>query len=131
MPPDLRFEHLSDGTIGVTVDSATDVFNHALADSVSSRAPALRRQAVSPVREEATIAASATDAPITVESAPGSLSTYWIDQALAGAQSARTTGSSVPFLCGNITYLRVVDDRVVAGFELRYRREICQLGHLR
>ena len=44
-------------------------------------------------------------------------STYWIDQAEKGAVEAHRSGDIRPFLWGNITVLRVIDNMVVAKYD--------------
>jgi hypothetical protein len=52
-----------------------------------------------------------------------SVSTYWIDRALAQVQRMSQLGQSGPFQGGNAATLAVVDGKVVARFRLRpFRR---------
>ena len=88
---DLSFTHLPDGVIEISVGRSDGLFTMAMNDSVSSRAP----------RGSAT---------------PG-LSTYWIDRVEAAAQSAREHRSAEPFASGNVTYLRLDGDEVIAAFD--------------
>jgi hypothetical protein len=89
----MRFEFTArdDGVIDATVGSEHLLMNHALEDAVSSRAP---RGAAHP-----------------------GLSTYWIDRAENRLRSAVETQSSDPFATGNVTWLRLDGDSVVAGYE--------------
>jgi hypothetical protein len=88
---ELRFSRRPDGIIDASLGPDHAMLNHALEDAVSSRAP--------------------RGAP-----RPG-LSTYWIDQAEVRARSAAAEGSREPFASGNVTYLRLDGDRVVAGYD--------------
>ncbi len=86
---DVRFSERPDGQIDASLGPDWPVFNEALSDSVSSLPP---------------------------RGAEGAgLSTYWIDVAADGARRAAEHGVEQPFVAGNVTYLRVVGDRVVAG----------------
>jgi hypothetical protein len=88
---ELRFTNRPNGTIGIMVPSAKNVFNTALDDAVSTLAP---RGAL-----------------------VGGLSTYWIDRATEGALNSQAAGSTEPFASGNVTYLRVDGQRVVAAYD--------------
>lgn len=88
---DVEFVTRADGIIEARVSDNHGLLNHALEDSVSSRAP--------------------RGAPT------GGLSTYWIDRAAEGVRAAMESASTAPFLSGNVTYLRLECDRVVAGYD--------------
>ena len=88
---EVRFTQRPDSIIDASIGPDHELFNHALQDAVSSRAP--------------------RGAP-----RPG-LSTYWIDQADQYARQAAADGSNRPFASGNATYLKVEGDRVVAGYD--------------
>jgi hypothetical protein len=88
---EVRFTRRPDGIIDASLGPDHALFNHALEDSVSSRAP--------------------RGAP-----RPG-LSTYWIDRAERYARQAAADRSEKPFTSGNVTYLRVEGDRVVARYD--------------
>jgi hypothetical protein len=47
---------------------------------------------------------------------PG-LSTYWIDRADEGVRRASSGALTEPFASGNVTYLRLQGDEVVAAFD--------------
>lgn len=82
------FTRRSDGQVDAMVEGL-DLFNEALADSISSLPP---------------------------RGADGKgPSPYWIDVAFEGARRAAATGDSLPFTGGNITYLRVDGREVVAA----------------
>lgn len=84
------FTRRGDGQIDAKVEGY-DLFNEALADSISSLPP---------------------------RGAEGcGPSTYWIDVALEGARKSAATGDSRPFTAGNITYLRVDGNNVVAAVD--------------
>jgi hypothetical protein len=87
---DVHFDVLADGVIEVRT-SVGGVFDDALNDSVSSRAP---RGATSQ-----------------------GLSTYWIDSVERDARAAAEHGGKLPFASGNITVLRVADDEIVASYD--------------
>jgi hypothetical protein len=84
------FRSRADGIIDAVVEPGYPVLNHALEDSVSSRAP---------------------------RGAEPGLSTYWIELAEERADQAVANGLVEPFATGNVTYLRLEGDRVVAGYE--------------
>lgn len=86
-----RFTERPDGVIEATVGSGDELFDHALNDAISSRAP---RGAV---RQ--------------------GLSTYWIDRTEEGLRRAIEHGLSEPFAAGNATYLRLSGDVVIAAYE--------------
>lgn len=88
---DLSFTHLPDGIIEIVVGRSDGLFTMAMNDSVSSRTP---RGSSTP-----------------------ELSTYWIDRVEAAAQSARERRSADPFASGNVTYLRLAGDAVIAAFD--------------
>jgi hypothetical protein len=85
------FEVRADGVIEMHVDPRNGTMDTALNDAVTSRAP---RGAVH-----------------------AGLSTYWIDRTEQRARAAAAEGIDRPFASGNVTYLRVAGDRVVAGFD--------------
>jgi hypothetical protein len=89
-----RFTRQPDGLIDVEVESELPVLNDALADSVSSRAP---------------------------RGATPGLSAYWIERAEEGVKRAADTGLVEPFASGNVTYLRLEGDRVIAGYDFDTR----------
>jgi hypothetical protein len=93
------FTRRDDGQIDAVVDGY-DLFNEALADSISSLPP---------------------------RGADGKgPSPYWIDVALEGARNAASTGDTRPFTGGNITYLRVDGDDVVAGVDYHDDEEFAE-----
>lgn len=87
----LTFSVRTDGIIDVSLGDEWRLFNQALEDSVSSRAPRGAHR-------------------------PG-LSTYWIDRTEAAVQAAAAEGSTDPFASGNVTFLRLNGDAVVAAFD--------------
>lgn len=50
-------------------------------------------------------------------------STYWIDRALGGVRAAVESGSTEVFASGNVTYLRLEGDRVIADDEVEEHEE--------
>lgn len=50
-------------------------------------------------------------------------STYWIDKTLRGLRARISESSAEPFAEGNITYLRLVGDEVVAGYDYAPEQE--------
>lgn len=86
-----RFTRRDDGIIEAHVASGEGVLDHALNDAVSSRAPR--------------------------GASHQGLSTYWIDHAKNALRHAKEHGLDGPFASGNVTYLRLDRDRVVAGYE--------------
>lgn len=78
---EVTFTTRDDGQVDAFIGPGRPVFQEALLDSISSLPP---------------------------RGAEGNgPSTYWIDQAEAGARSAHETGDERPFLWGNITVLSV------------------------
>ncbi len=88
---DVRFSRRTDGQVDATLGDGWMVFNEALADAVSSLPPRGER-GVGP-------------------------STYWIDLSEAQARRSATEGELAPFVSGNITYLRVQGDLVIAAYD--------------
>lgn len=88
----LSFSAREDGQVDAHLDDGLPVFNHALADCISSLPP---------------------------RGAPGNgPSTYWIDHAAEGARRAAKNGDERPFAWGNITVLHVSNgDTVVAKYD--------------
>ena len=80
-----------DGIIEAHVEPRGGLLDEALNDAISSRAP---RGAVHQ-----------------------GLSTYWIDRTEALARRNAENQVSDPFASGNVTYLRLDGDRVVAGYD--------------
>jgi hypothetical protein len=87
----VRFTARGDGTIDAHCDPVNGVFDEALKDAIGSRAPRGARHK--------------------------GLSTYWIDLAQSMLKLAVDDGSTEPFASGNVTYLRVDGDRVLAAYE--------------
>ena len=86
-----RFTDRPDGIIEIEADAPDQQFAHALNDAVSSRAP---RGAVHQ-----------------------GLSTYWIDRTEAAARQAAASGQTAPFASGNVAYLRLQGNDVIAGYD--------------
>jgi hypothetical protein len=87
----LEFSSRPDGIIDAFLAPGHEMFNRALADAVSSRAPS-------------------------GASRPG-LSTYWIDQVEERVRQAAIDGETEPFATGNVTILRLDGPNVVAAFD--------------
>ncbi|MBW3649583.1 MAG: hypothetical protein KY458_03355 [Actinobacteria bacterium] len=85
-----RFELRSDGIVDCLLDGRS-LLNEALADAVSSRAP---RGALHP-----------------------GLSTYWIDRTEEAVRRAVQHRLQEPFATGNVTYLSLKGDLVVAAYD--------------
>ncbi len=85
------FTRRADGIIDASVGPDHSVFNDALEDCVSSRAP---------------------------RGAEPGLSTYWIERAEHGVRQSAESGRAEPFASGNVTYLRLEGNQVVAGYDL-------------
>ncbi len=85
------FSRQADGMIDAAIEPDSPVLNHALQDSVSSRAP---RGAIRP-----------------------GLSAYWIERTAERGRHAEANRSTEPFATGNVTYLRLEGNQVIAGYD--------------
>lgn len=88
---DVDFSEREDGQVDATLGPGWPLFNHALADSVSSLPPR----------------GASGNGP----------STYWIDLALERSRQAAEAGDERPFTWGNITELSVRNGEVVARYD--------------
>jgi hypothetical protein len=87
----VSFSVRDDVQVDAHVDGGLPVLNEALSDSISSLRPR-GAQGITP-------------------------STYWIDQAIAGALRAAESADERPFLWGNVTVLRPLGSSVVANYD--------------
>ena len=87
----VSFSVRGEGQVDAHVDDGLPVLNKALSDSISSLPPRGARG----------------HGP----------STYWIDQAAAGALLAAQSGDERPFLWGNLAVLRLLGGFVVANYD--------------
>jgi hypothetical protein len=87
----VRFTVRGDGIIDAHCEPANGVFDEALKDAIGSRAPRGARH--------------------------HGLSTYWIDLTESMLRLALDDGSTEAFASGNVTYLRVEGDKVLAAYE--------------
>jgi hypothetical protein len=87
---EVQFTDRPDGIIDAAIGPELGLFNEALIDAVSSRAPRGARHA--------------------------GLSTYWIDRTEDAARRAAANGDREPFASGNATYLRLDGQTVIANW---------------
>lgn len=87
----IRWALIDDGVVEAHIKPEGGVFDRALNDSITSRAP--------------------TGAVHT------GLSTYWIDRTERNLRSGQDRGITDPIATGNVTYLRLHGDVVIAGYD--------------